>query len=109
MFIIQLTALDKHGIDNFYWQLFNLILYVPWNVLPISYILWCHAQTYNHVLKEAKRLKMHKSNETNKQNLDEVVCNMLMADVDGTEPTEPRNSNLVLESYPWFKQGAEQE
>ena len=95
MFILQFTAFQHQGHKSFYWQLCNLILYIPWNVLPISYILYCHAWTYSQVLEESKRMP-HKSTGTDKQILDEVVCKMLMADVDGSE--EPDQDFLMLEN-----------
>ena len=105
MFILQVTVLINQGQNNFYWQLSNLILYIPWNVLPISYILYCHAWTYSQVLEESKRMP-HKSNGTDKQILDEVVCKMLMADIDGSEA--PDQDCMMLENQAYYKDAEEE-
>ena len=30
------------GGSKFWWQLTTVLLYIPWSILPIGYILWCH-------------------------------------------------------------------
>ena len=30
----------------FWFQMLGLIFYLPWNWLPVTYILWCHQRTY---------------------------------------------------------------
>ena len=43
--------------NNFWWQLAQVILYVPWSMLPISYILWCHARTYRNTMNAIKNMR----------------------------------------------------
>ena len=43
--------------NNFWWQLAQVILYVPWSMLPISYILWCHARTYRNTKNAIKNMR----------------------------------------------------
>ena len=45
-FLIEMFAMDDLGKNNFAWQITTCIFYFPWSILPIGYILWCHASTY---------------------------------------------------------------
>ena len=48
----------------------------------------------------------HKSNGTDKQILDEVVCKMLMADIDGSEA--PDQDLMMLENQAYYKDAEEE-
>ena len=41
-YMILLFAFTENLGLVFWWQLLGLLLYIPWNVLPVFYILWCH-------------------------------------------------------------------
>ena len=43
--------------SSFEWQLSQCIMYVPWSMLPISYILWCHARTYRNTKNAIKNVR----------------------------------------------------
>ena len=45
-FLFEIFALDDLGKSNFVWQLTTCIMYLPWSILPIGYILLCHMRTY---------------------------------------------------------------
>lgn len=45
----------------FWWQLAGILFYVPWNILPIFYILWCHQRTYKQTLKHLEYLEQRKT------------------------------------------------
>lgn len=45
-FLVEMFAMDDLGKNNFGWQITTCIFYFPWSILPIGYILWCHARTY---------------------------------------------------------------
>ena len=45
-FIIQIIFLHDMGEQSFAWQLTFCIMYIPWSILPIGYIMLCHASTY---------------------------------------------------------------
>ena len=56
--IVYLFALYNPGtsinllVSKFWLQFFTAICYIPWNILPIGYIVWCHVKTYSRI-KEA--------------------------------------------------------
>lgn len=78
-FVIQILVLKEMGQHSFAWQMTNLIMYIPWNILPIGYILWCHQRTYALVLFHGRQIQHRNgsvSSIDDKQLLNEVVCEM---------------------------------
>lgn len=50
--------------NRFWTKLIVLLLYIPWNVLPVFYILLCHSRTYEQILTAIKMSKVEQSNST---------------------------------------------
>ena len=49
-FVAEMAIFNELQYNNFIWQLTNCLMYIPWNVLPIFYILYCHQRTYEEIL-----------------------------------------------------------
>ena len=46
-FLVQMFVMGHElGKNNFGWQITTCVFYFPWSILPIGYILLCHAKTY---------------------------------------------------------------
>ena len=50
-FIGTIIGFERQFGHAFWWQAVNLLMYIPWNILPIAYILWVHAKTYKKMLR----------------------------------------------------------
>lgn len=54
-FIPQLIGLTVGFDSTFVWQFTDLILNIPWSILPITFILWVHRRNYSQTKKEKER------------------------------------------------------
>ena len=52
-------------------------MYVPWSILPIGYILLCHAGTYRQMDRALEEVKNRKSAKMSRRIDDDVVCQMV--------------------------------
>ena len=84
--VVFFTAEWKKYSDKdppFWFQMLSLIFYLPWNWLPVTYILWCHQRTYQQTddthLKE-ERIQL--SNDLNAR--EEVISVNLCRDESAT-------------------------
>ena len=92
-FIIDLICFNSFVSQNFVWTLFTVILYVPWNIMPITYILWCHARTYNRMINQSQTSVIDDTENMTDENTNsnhcsgekaqnEAVCDVFCTDSD---------------------------
>lgn len=64
-YTILLCAFTDNLALVFWWQLLGLSLYIPWNFLPVFYILWCHQRTYRQTLKAKEYIRSRRTHASN--------------------------------------------
>ena len=48
-----MVTLPEYGsVENFMSTLVDLLLFIPWDLLPFYYILWCHRCSYMNQIAE---------------------------------------------------------
>ena len=48
---VGIAIYSDDGQEEFAWQLLGVLCYIPWNVLPVLYILWCHQRAYRQTIQ----------------------------------------------------------
>jgi len=91
-----LTQTNPSARYSFWWQLFNLLMYIPWSILPIAYILWVHERTYRSMKETIAALSVHKSNRATRMLDAEAICMFIVSssidDLDEDEEEEDKST-----------------
>lgn len=89
-FIPEIIGIEVNFEDTFVWRLVSTLMYYPWSVLPISFILWMHMRNYSQMKRALDyQNRAEDSNQNFKSSLasnnDMVLCSIVSGSVDSEQ------------------------